>query len=245
GVEKIWGTDPLLFSSNPFILVLIIVFSILLLIGFGIIVRKNMPLIRASMSSLSVMIKGRSWINDLEIGKAIPIDLLAKELDQNPLAIPKIVKNELIRKNKSDKMITMQSRILLLESLPPQGTNCQVCMTDLVDNHYYQCKQCKRYVCIHDFVDLENVGKSDCPNCTGELFIFPFTCTACKLDFTSVKELSSQNRCPLCGYDLPDQVILKKEVTGKLIPSDLSQKIKIEKETEEKELKGNTGKKNQ
>jgi WD40 repeat protein len=244
GVEKIWGTNPVLFISNPLILLLTIISVLILIIVLSLVLRRNMPLIKATMSSLSIMIKGRSWINDLQMGKAIPIDLLAKELDQKPLAVPEIVKNELIRQNKSGQMITMQSRILLLESIPPQGANCQICMTDLEDDHFYQCKQCKRYVCIHDYVDLENVGRSDCPNCSGELIVFPFTCTACKLDFASVKELSSQTRCPLCGYDLPNQVILKKEVTGKLIPSELSQKIKIEKETEETGLTNNEKRKN-
>jgi len=175
-------------------------------------------------------------------GKAIPIDLLAKNLNKKALTIPEFIKKELIQHNESNRLVTMQSRILLLESIPLHEINCQICMSDIQDDHYYQCKQCKRFVCIHDYVDLKNVGRSDCPNCSGELVVLPFTCVACKLDFASVKELSSQTRCTLCGYELPNQAELSEGIIGTLKPSPLSQKIKHEKETED--IDSNAKKKN-
>ncbi|MHA2307500.1 MAG: hypothetical protein ACXACU_19135, partial [Candidatus Hodarchaeales archaeon] len=238
GVEKSWGTDPVLFISNPFVLILLLVLAFILLVSSFFFLRRTSPLIKSSIISTLKLFKGRSWINDMNTGKAIPIDLLARDLDQKSLDIPTIIKNELKRQKISGKIITMQSGILLLESVPPSGINCQVCMSDITDNHHYQCRNCKRFVCIHDYIDLKNVGRTGCPNCSGDLVLFPFTCVACKLDFSSVKELSSQSRCPLCGYDLPAQSELSEEVLGVLKPSELSQKMKLEKETDSTEFSG-------
>lgn len=232
GIEKTWGTDPNLSISNPITLIFVLISGVILIIGVSFFIKRNSQAIKSSISSLYVTMVGSSWFNDLMTGKAIPIDLLAKNLNQKALAIPEIIKQELIQHNESNKLVTMQSRILLLESIPLHDLNCQICMSDIQDDHYYQCKQCKRFVCIHDYVDLKNVGRSDCPNCSGELVILPFTCVACKLDFASVKELSSQTRCTLCGYELPNQTELSKGIIGTLKPSALSQKIKNEKETE-------------
>ncbi|MHA2203732.1 MAG: hypothetical protein ACW991_08590, partial [Candidatus Hodarchaeales archaeon] len=124
--------------------------------------------------------------------------------------------------------IVMRSQMLLLKPLPPQGASCQICMSELTDQNFLQCSQCQRYVCINDFVDLQGVGRSTCPNCSGDLRIFPFTCSACKLDFSSIKELSKQSRCPLCGYRLPDQTVMVSNIIQGMSPSQMVQDLSKE-----------------
>lgn len=237
GVEKSLGTSPTNSLSNP--LVIGVLLGSFLLI-FGVItftlIRKG-PQIRATLAKMQKNFfpepTADSWALDLQTGKAIPLNLLAKSFKKDSLEVPKIVKTELTNQQLSGKMLVMRSQMLLLEPIPPQDAICQICMTSLKELNYFQCSQCQRYVCVPDYVDLQAVGRSGCPNCSGDLVIFPFTCSACNIDFSSVKELSRQSRCPLCGYILPDQTSLRSNITNGIQPSQIinqTQDLSEEKE---------------
>ncbi|UCE12828.1 MAG: hypothetical protein JSV04_11625 [Candidatus Heimdallarchaeota archaeon] len=220
--------------SNPFVFGILLI-SLLLILGVSIfiLVQKG-PQIIARIFPEPI---ADSWASDLQAGKAIPLSLLAKNFEKDSLDIPKIVKTELTTQQLTGKMLVMRSQMLLLEPIPPQDANCQICMTPIKELSYFQCSQCQRYVCVPDYVDLQAVGRSGCPNCSGDLVILPFTCSACNIDFSSVKELSKQSRCPLCGYTLPDQSSMSSNITKGIQPSQIARKQEPEDLSEEKEQK--------
>ncbi|MHA2328540.1 MAG: WD40 repeat domain-containing protein [Candidatus Hodarchaeales archaeon] len=225
GSERNWGTDAQNASSNPVTLIGLLILIVSIIGSSSFIIIRYRSQIQSILVSLGQTITGQtdSWVSDLEKGKAIPVEMLTKNLEKTELELPKIVKNQLTDQQLAGKTLVMRSQMLMLQPVPPQNANCQTCMSEIEDTNYFQCMKCRRYICVNDYVDLQEVGRENCPNCSGDLLIFPFTCSACGLDYSSIKELSSQSRCPLCGYSLPDQSELRSELTKGLQPSIISQ----------------------
>ncbi|MFX0183784.1 MAG: hypothetical protein ACFE95_11940 [Candidatus Hodarchaeota archaeon] len=241
-LEKSWGTNPTDSSSNP-ITVIISLFIILAVPGALIFsVLYNYKSIKSKSIRIGRGIQTRitkisdvfrpssqtSWIQDLEMGKAIPVVLLTLILQVQQLKLPNMVKTALTPKRLTEKVLVLRSEMLLLEPIPPKRANCQMCMTEILDQHYLQCKDCKRFVCIHDYVDLTTVGRGQCPNCSGDLIMFPFSCIACNLDFSAISEISGKSGCPLCGYVLTDQSEIISNVTTSLSPSKMIKTLRDE-----------------
>ncbi|MFX0171570.1 MAG: hypothetical protein ACFE9L_06600 [Candidatus Hodarchaeota archaeon] len=241
-LEKSWGTNPTDSASNPITLVIslliiltvpgVLIFSLIynyqsiksksIRIGRGIQTRitKIPDIIRSSSQT--------SWIQDLEMGKAIPVVLLTSILQVHQLKLPKTVKTAFAPQCLTEKVLVLRSEMLLLEPIPPKEANCQMCMAGIKDQHYFQCKDCKRYICIHDYVDLITVGRDQCPNCSGNLIMFPFSCKGCNLDFSAISEISGKSGCPLCGYVFADQSEIISKVTTSLSPSKMSESLRDE-----------------
>ncbi|MFW9904664.1 MAG: hypothetical protein ACFFFH_10050, partial [Candidatus Thorarchaeota archaeon] len=222
GIERQWGTNPNDPNSNPLILFILVLIGIIILgVGSFISVKYGPQILKSVFPQ-----PGTSWSQDLQMGKAIPIDLLTEVFSKTSLDIPRTIKKELPQHQLLGKSVVMRSQMVLLKPIPPQEASCQVCMSEITETHYFQCSQCQRYVCINDYVDLQSVGRSSCPNCSGDLLIFPFSCSACELDYSSIKELSKQSRCPLCGYTLPDQKNLVANILKGMSPSQMVQDLK-------------------
>jgi hypothetical protein len=168
------------------------------------------------------------------MGKAIHVKTLSTTLKTRQLKLPNVIKSALTSKRLSNKALVLRFDMFLLEPVPPKEASCQVCIGEISDDSYFQCEACKRFVCIHDYVDLVTVGSANCPNCSGELVIFPFSCTACGLDFSSVTETAGKSGCSLCGYTLIDQSVLISKVTSGISPSRITESIRDEKQQEEK-----------
>ncbi|MFW9854516.1 MAG: hypothetical protein ACFFFG_05630 [Candidatus Thorarchaeota archaeon] len=218
-IEIIWGTNPNDKASNPPILIVTLTMAFAVLVGASYTIVRYMPQIRSKLSTAGKTLRGSlsprstTWMSDLKSGKAIPIKQLADTIGKKPLDIPKFAKATIEKEIFIDKRLVIRSQMLLLSPLPPKDVTCQVCLTEITERHYFQCLECKRYICISDYVDLQNVGRTGCPNCSGRLQAFPFTCSACNLDFGSVEELTRQERCPLCGYTLPSQSMIVTSIT--------------------------------
>ncbi|MFX1518234.1 MAG: hypothetical protein ACFFC6_18210, partial [Promethearchaeota archaeon] len=229
GIEKQWGTDPVDSIMNPAVLIFLFLIGIIILGVGSFLFIKFRPQLQRRFLPQS---KTDSWTQDLEMGKAIPIDLLTEVFGKSSLDIPKTIKKELSQDLLFGKSVVIRSQMVLLKPTPPQNASCQVCMSEIAEMHYFQCSQCQRYVCINDYVDLHGIGRSSCPNCSGDLLIFPFTCSACHLDFSSIKELSRQSRCPLCGYTLPNQTILVSKSIMGIKPSLMAQDLREESQND-------------
>ncbi|MFX1507206.1 MAG: hypothetical protein ACFFDC_14085 [Promethearchaeota archaeon] len=224
GIERQWGTNPNDPNMNPAVLIILILIGIIILgVGSFTSVKYGPQILKYIFPQPET-----SWAQDLQMGKAIPIDLLTEIFEKTSLDIPRTIKNELPQQQLIGKSVVMRSQMVLLKPIPPQDVNCQVCMSQIVETHYFQCSQCQRYVCINDYVDLQGVGRSSCPNCSGDLLIFPFSCSACELDYSSINELSKQARCPLCGYTLPDQATLISKIIQGMSPSQMIQDLSKE-----------------
>ncbi|MHA1977584.1 MAG: WD40 domain-containing protein [Candidatus Hodarchaeales archaeon] len=241
-LEKTLGTDARNFFSNPVTILLgiLICLSFIGILIFGVV--KSYPILKARSSEYSRNIKAKTvdtleylrpkpqqtWVQDLQMGKAIHIDSLSSELETSKLKLPNAVKASLVPRNLSKHSLVLRSEMLLLEPTPPKDASCQVCIGEIQDENYLQCKSCKRFVCTHDYVDLVTVGSSNCPNCSGELIMFPFNCKGCGLDFSSVTEISGKSGCPICGYTLVDQGSLIRGVTSDITPSKISESLKMD-----------------
>jgi WD40 repeat protein len=241
-LERSWGTNPTDSASNPITVVigLLIILTVTGVLIFSVIY--NYQSIKSKSIRIGRGIQTRitkipdvfrpssqtSWIQDLEMGKAIPVDLLTSALQVQQLTLPYTVKTALTPQRLTEKVLVLRSEMLLLEPVPPKEANCQMCMAKITDQHYFQCKDCKRFVCIHDYVDLTTVGRGQCPNCSGDLIMFPFSCKACNLDFSSISEISGKSGCPLCGYVLADQSEIISNVTTRLSPSKMIESLRDE-----------------
>lgn len=218
-IEILWGTNPNDMASNPPIQILTSLVALSILLGVGYTVIRYMPRIGKKLSAVGKSLRGSlsigsaTWISDLKRGKAIPIEQLADTIEKKPLEIPKFAKATIEKEIFANKSLVIRSQMLLLSPLPPKNVTCQVCLTEIAEPRYFQCHECKRYICISDYVDLQNVGRTGCPNCSDVVQAFPFTCSACNLDFSSVEELTRQERCPLCGYALPSQSMIVRRIT--------------------------------
>jgi hypothetical protein len=244
-IEKIIGTDPNNFILNPITLLLAIIVLASLLGLLITAVIKSYPIVKAGSLRLGKKIKEKTkdtieyyrpkpkqtWIQDLQMGKAIHMDTLSSELETNQINLPKAIKEYLTKDVQTNKALVLKSEMLLLESIPPKDTNCQVCIGDIQEENYFQCKSCKRFVCAPDYVDLIAVGSTDCPNCSGELFAFPFSCRGCGLDFSSVDELIGKSGCPICGYSLENQKNLISKITSGIQPSKITQTLQSQNDT--------------
>ncbi|MHA1974448.1 MAG: hypothetical protein ACTSW1_15730, partial [Candidatus Hodarchaeales archaeon] len=223
GLEKSLGTSPTIFVFNPFTVVIFIALLFVSLIGSVNLVYQKRNHIRTFFISNR---KLKQHIKDLKEGKALSIKSLAETIGVSEIDVIRRLKSELMIRNQyfshKDKSIVLRSDMLLIVRVPPKNASCQICMTEIVDNNYFQCEKCKRFVCIHDFLDLKTIGKESCPNCGGKLIIFPFSCPACGVDFSSVSELEHKKGCPLCGYQLPDQTKLVTKLLSELNPSDFA-----------------------
>jgi hypothetical protein len=254
-IENTFGSDPRNFFSNPVTIILGIITGILLL---GIIIFsgiKAFPTVKAKSYAYSKNLKlkaketleyyrpkpQQTWVQDLEKGKAIHIDTLSSELETGKLNLPKTIKASLTPQRLNNHSLVLRSDMVLLEPTPPKEATCQVCIGEINEKNYLQCKTCKRFVCPSDYVDLVTVGSSNCPNCSGDLILFPFTCRGCGLDFSSVTELTGKSGCPLCGYKLVDQSSFIKNVTAGIRPSKITESLQMEDEKDTK--KGEIGKK--
>jgi hypothetical protein len=241
-LEKSWGTNPTDSNSNPIIVIvsLLIILAVTGVLIFSVI--NNYQTIKSKSIRIGRGIQTRitkipdvlrpssqtSWIQDLEMGKAIPVDLLTSTLHVRQLKLPDTVKTALTPQHLTKNVLVLRSEMLLLEPVPPKEANCQVCMAEILDQHYFQCKDCKRFVCIHDYIDLTTVGRGQCPNCSGSLIMFPFSCKACNLDFSSVSEIAGKSGCSLCGYVLADQSVIISNVTTGLSPSKMVENLRDE-----------------
>ncbi len=247
-LESTFGSDPKNFFSNPItiILAILVVISFVGVIIFSTI--KAFPKIKAKSNAYGRDIKTKAkniieyyrpkpqqtWVQDLVMGKAIHVDTLSSELETRKLKLPNAVKASLTPLRIMNKSLVLRSDMLLLEPTPPKETNCQVCIGEISDQQYLQCNSCKRFVCIHDYVDLATVGSTNCPNCSGDLVMFPFSCKGCGLDFSSVIEITGKSGCPLCGYTLADQLTLIKSVTAGIAPSKITETLQAENEQDTK-----------
>ncbi|MHA1993658.1 MAG: WD40 repeat domain-containing protein [Candidatus Hodarchaeales archaeon] len=250
-IEEMLGSDPLNFISNPITLLLgiLLIISLLIFVLFSAI--KNYPKIKAKSIKYGRDIKTKTketleyfrpkpqqtWVQDLAKGKAIHIDTLSSELATGKLKLPQTVKASLTPLRLNNHSLVLRSDLLLLEPTPPKEATCQVCIGEINERNYLQCKSCKRFVCIHDYVDLITVGSPNCPNCSGELILFPFSCQGCGLDFSSVTEITGKSGCPLCGYTLVDQPNLIKKVTAGIRPSKITQSLQMGNEKDTKHEK--------
>ena len=241
-LEKTLGTDPMNFFSNPVTILLAIVISLsfLGLLLFGVI--KSYPVVKAKSFKYSQVIKTKAratleyyrpkpqqtWVQDLQMGKAIHIDSISSELETSKIKLPNAVKASLAPQKVINHSLVLRSDMLLLEPTPPKEANCQVCIGGIEENSYLQCKSCKRYVCTPDYVDLVTVGSSSCPNCSGELIMFPFSCKGCGLDFSSVTEITGKSGCPICGYTLADQEKLIRSITSGIQPSKITASFQMD-----------------
>ncbi len=255
GLEKMFGTDPNNFFLNPITILfgIILVISCILLIIIGLI--KSYPRIKVKSSEISKEIQVRTkdtieyfrpkphqtWIRDLQMGKAIHLDSLTSELETSKIKLPKAIKESLRPQDLIKHSLVQRSDMILLQSIPPKDANCQVCIGEIHDEQYFQCESCKRFVCISDYVDLVTVDSNNCPNCSGGLVIFPFSCKGCGIDYSSVIELSGKSGCPICGYTLTDQQKLIDNVTADIQPSKISKSLQrdnmLKREQEDKKIK--------
>ncbi|MHA1228508.1 MAG: hypothetical protein ACTSPV_17405 [Candidatus Hodarchaeales archaeon] len=234
GLEKKLGTNPNDLVSNPFSTVVFIA-TVLILVVFGsIFLYQNRNSIKKIFKTDR---KLRMQLKDLKEGKALSIESLAKTIGINELDIPRSMKKELSSRAIVDKAIVLRSDMLLIVPIPPRNISCQVCMSEITDRNYFQCNKCQRFVCLNDFLDLKTLGREVCPNCSGELFIFPFTCPACGLDFSSVSELEHKSGCPLCGYKLPEQSKLISKILAGSSPSNFAKNIVNKREDDSNDLK--------
>ena len=246
--EKNFGSDPMNFFSNPITIVIgwVTILALILIITFSFI--RIFPRVKAKSISVGKDIRTKTintidyyrpkalqtWIQDLEMGKAIPVKTLSTTLETHQLKLPNAIKEALTSKRLKGKVLVLRSNMFLLEPAPPKEASCQVCIGEISDNNYFQCEACKRFVCIHDYVDLVTVGSANCPNCSGNLIMFPFSCTACGLDFSSVTETAGKSGCVLCGYSLIDQSTLVSKVTTGITPSRITESLRHEEQQDTK-----------
>jgi hypothetical protein len=246
--ETNFGFNPMNFFSNPVTVIigLVTLLSVILILTFSFI--RVYPRIKSRSITFGKGVqKGgknivdyfkpkafQTWIQDLENGKAIHVKTLSKTLETHQLKLPNAIKMALTSKRLIGKSLVMRSDMLLLEPIPPKDASCQVCISEISDDSYFQCKGCKRFVCIHDFVDLKTVGSTNCPNCSSGLILFPFSCTACGLEFSSVNEIAEKSGCSLCGYTLIDQSTLISKVTSGISPSRITETLRKEERQETK-----------
>lgn len=146
-------------------------------------------------------------ILDLLEGKAISISSLQNIFDCSEIAVPKKLKS-CLSEEITGILIVLKSRLIMFEKHPPK-VMCQLCLGKISSKTYFQCTTCKRYTCKTHYVESRNRGYKNCITCGSEILFFPFSCSGCSIDFSSVDEYKEEN-CPLCGYPLPkqDQLIL-------------------------------------
>lgn len=222
-LEYFFGTNPRSSLSNPLTSSILIIFGVLILISGVFAGIRVTPKIKQELRSFKQQQKMESWFRDFSQGKALPIDYLTTLLGVPSLEVPNVIKRKSSIYGNITRFLIMRSQMLLLK--PHPIVSCQICMSEVANTHYLQCTKCKRYVCLDDYVDLRSVGRSTCPNCSSSLMVFPFSCSACELDFISVDEITHETRCPLCGYSLPEQSKLLETFTKKLEPSKITHKI--------------------
>jgi len=157
------------------------------------------------------------YIHDLKTGKAILLTTLVSYLKCKELNLPSKLK-ELIGEAQDPYSLIFRSGFILLEPSPPSKASCQLCGGGYIEETpFMQCMDCNRYVCTPHYLDLKAVGSEKCPNCGGRLFLFPFSCDGCKLDFNSTQDLGSKiDRCSLCNYPLISQTELLKQRIGEV-----------------------------
>jgi parallel beta-helix repeat protein len=169
-------------------------------------------------ASASVTLDSAS-LQDLLRGRAISMDILTTEFSCSQLELPRRIKDAIGESTKGH-LLVLRSGLILLEKIPLNKANCQICTRDFEGETYFQCLNCQRYVCTPHYVDLKAVGSTSCPNCGGTLMSLPFSCDGCSLDFSKVNDLTLKTtRCPLCGYSLVKQSKLIEERTKGIITS--------------------------
>ena len=186
-------------SNDSLISIIVAFFLILLLASLPIVYRKREFILNTLTSS------NLNSLQDLLRKRAVPFDTLKDELQCSSLELPNQIKHDL-GQNITGFSLVYRSGMISLENIPPSGTMCQVCTGSLDGKLYFQCESCLRYVCLPHFVDLKELNEETCPNCDGRLFIFPFTCKGCNLDYNRILDMeSNMENCKHCGFSFPNQ----------------------------------------
>ncbi len=82
--------------------------------------------------------------------------------------------------------------------------HCQLCKNDLKKTPYWQCLQCKRFVCQEDYANLQQtMGTApSCVECQGYFVSLPAQCNGCKVHYLDITQLGDKEYCSYCNNQI-------------------------------------------
>ncbi|MHA1917833.1 MAG: hypothetical protein ACTSUV_05925 [Candidatus Ranarchaeia archaeon] len=154
-----------------------------------------------SFCSIEYLEKGQpltKLFEQLESGNALSISYLKDTMNLKELEIFNLF--NIVANHKKKKISKIKDRIQLKEAFE---YSCQMCDSTNTDSRaYYQCVECKRYLC-PTCKSLLPQSEKKCPNCNGGVIRMPLKCEKCNIVYNDLTTMQGEKEnCPSCGDKL-------------------------------------------
>lgn len=135
-------------------------------------------------------------ITDLMLGVGIQIEELENRFKCRRRGIPAILRHYYGYYIKNLNIIMRDNYFFTRKK--PDGI-CHLCGGKITEK-YFQCSECAKFYCMTDFLEKEEkLKRGSCYECKSKVFLFPFKCQTCSLDFTNITDFDMiAQQCPLC-----------------------------------------------